>query len=334
MTTSKRSARSHGFTLIELLVVIAIIAVLIALLLPAVQQAREAARRTQCRNNLKQIGLALHNYHDVYGTIPPGWISGAQGPTRWGWGTFILPQMDQATLYNNIASAMGMDVNGSSTTGFNAVLTTLPQPGPLQTIIAGHRCPSDAASQLVVSPLANGYMVMMPPMAVSTNFGRSNYVGVFGSSIDWMMGTPMTASPGAFGRNSRRRFGDFLDGTSNTLLVGERHSPRVIGGKYEGGDSIWAGVGCDSMPQGMAFTLGDCAPGHQINVRMSTPPDAMSADSYVGFSSYHVGGAHFLMGDGSVRFISENIATGTAGMAGSTYQNLATVSDGMTLGEF
>lgn len=334
MSAFRQIPRRHGFTLIELLVVIAIIAVLISLLLPAVQQAREAARRTQCRNNLKQIGLALHNYHDLHNTIPPGWISGPQGPTRWGWATFILPQLDQAPLYANIAGSMGMDVNSNSATGFNAVLTTLPQPGPLQTNVNAYRCSSDAASPMVTTPLSNGYMVMMPPMAVSTSFGRSNYVGVFGSSVDWMMGMPMTASPGSFGRNSRHSFSDFLDGTSNTLLVGERHSPRVMTGKYDGGDSIWAGVGCDSMPQGMALTLGDCAPGHQINVRMLTPPDAMSADSYAGFSSLHVGGANFLMGDGSVRFLSENIATGPPGSSGSTYQNLATISDGAVVGDF
>src|SRR4051812_6730319 len=92
----------RGFTLIELLVVIAIIAVLIALLLPAVQQAREAARRSQCKNNLKQIGLALHNYHDTANTLPPGWIgdpTGSNAGNRWGWGTMILPYLDQAPLY-------------------------------------------------------------------------------------------------------------------------------------------------------------------------------------------------------------------------------------------
>src|SRR5512132_3123304 len=107
MRTSKRSM---GFTLIELLVVIAIIAVLIALLLPAVQQAREAARRTQCKNNLKQIGIALHSYHDTSITLPPGWIS----TNRWGAGTMILPYVDQAPLYNAIGSTAG----AGSTVGF------------------------------------------------------------------------------------------------------------------------------------------------------------------------------------------------------------------------
>ena len=104
----RRNAVARGFTLVELLVVIAIIAVLIALLLPAVQQAREAARRTQCKNNLKQIGLALHNYHDNYNALPPGWIGVTNGGpdiyglNGWGWASRILPQIDQSPLYNQL----------------------------------------------------------------------------------------------------------------------------------------------------------------------------------------------------------------------------------------
>src|SRR6188472_548040 len=106
---SLKAHSRRGFTLIELLVVIAIIAILIALLLPAVQQAREAARRSQCKNNLKQLGLALHNYHDTSNTLPPGWIAvptmsgntNASAPC-WGWGTMILPGLDQAPLYSSM----------------------------------------------------------------------------------------------------------------------------------------------------------------------------------------------------------------------------------------
>src|SRR5664279_3184236 len=118
-----RKLRS-AFTLIELLVVIAIIAVLIALLLPAVQQAREAARRSQCKNNLKQLGLALHNYHDTANTLPPGYIgpnTALSTNSNWGWNVMLLPGLDQAPLYNQISST-----TVGTTTGFGAAVTSFP----------------------------------------------------------------------------------------------------------------------------------------------------------------------------------------------------------------
>jgi prepilin-type N-terminal cleavage/methylation domain-containing protein len=329
-----RSRSNAGFTLIELLVVIAIIAVLIALLLPAVQQAREAARRTQCKSNLKQIGLALHNYHDSANTLPPGWIAGPNGPNRWGWGTLILPQLDQAPLYAKLGSAMGEDVNGLPAAGFNAVMTSLMQSSLLETPLQVFRCPSDTGLNTVDTPLVNGYMIMMPPMANTTSFGRSNYAGVAGANLTWMMPPTMANSGGAFSQNSRRRFGDITDGLSNTLLVGERRSPGTVNGQYTGGDTIWGGVGCDSMPQGMALHVGDCSPGRLLNLKVAAAPTDMSITPYSSFSSQHAGGAHFLMGDGAVRFISDSISSGPANTPGSTYQNLATVNDGLPLGEF
>lgn len=324
-----------GFTLIELLVVIAIIAILVALLLPAVQQAREAARRAQCKNNLHQIGLALHNYHDQANVLPPGWIGGMNGPMRWGWGTFILPQLDQQALYDNLAGTMGMDANGNSAMGFSAVMSTLPQPGLLQTALTVYRCPSDSAQQTVDTPLANGYMVMMPPMANTTSFGRSNYPAVAGANVNWMMAPTTQTAAGAFSENSRRRFADFQDGTSNTFLIGERRSPQVYNGMYSGGDTIWAGVGCDSMPQGMALHAGDCNPGDKLNYQTNMAPNGnMSPAPYSAFSSMHSGGAHFLFGDGSVKFVSDSIAQGPANTLGSTYQNLATINDRQPIGEY
>jgi prepilin-type N-terminal cleavage/methylation domain-containing protein len=325
----------RGFTLIELLVVIAIIAVLVALLLPAVQQAREAARRVQCRNNLHQIGLALHNYHDTCNTLPPGWISGPAGPTRWGWGTFILPQLEQNPLFQSLSSASGMDANSNMATGFSAVMTTLPQPGLLQTKLPAFRCPSDTGPDTVDTPLANGYMVMMPPMANTTSFGRSNYPGVAGANVTWMNPFTSQTSSGTFSQNSRRRFGDFTDGLSTTFLVGERRSPTAVNGMYVGGDTIWAGVGCESMPQGMALGLGDCDQGDPPNFQaMMAPNGNMSPSPFSGFSSLHSGGLHFLFGDGGVRFINNSIANGPANTFGSTYQNLATVNDGQPLGDY
>src|SRR5665213_792890 len=145
----KCSSNFKGFTLIELLVVIAIIAVLIALLLPAVQQAREAARRTQCKNNLKQLGLALHNYHDITSnTFPPGYIDvNPQGVLLlWGWGTMILPQIDQAPLYNVLTSpATVPNIN----TGLASATPATVTPNTVQTVIRAFRCPSDNGSDVI-----------------------------------------------------------------------------------------------------------------------------------------------------------------------------------------
>jgi prepilin-type N-terminal cleavage/methylation domain-containing protein len=324
--------RVQGFTLIELLVVIAIIAVLVALLLPAVQQAREAARRTSCKSNLKQIGLALHNYHETANTLPPGWI----GLNRWGWAVMILPQIDQAPLYNSLSGFTGQSALGTPAAGLNAVMPTLTMPNVLQNTLAVFRCPSDSGQNLVMPPLTNGYQVSGTPAANTTTFGRSNYAGVVGSLVN--LGTiPNTQNGfgnGAFSQNSKRNFSNFTDGLSNTFLVGERRTPGFVGGGYAGGDTIWAGVGDEVSIQGVALAVGDCSFGNRLNLRIPTVPSQTSNLPYSGFSSQHTGGGQFLMGDGAVRFVSESISQGPANTAGSTYQNLASVSDGMVLGDF
>jgi len=218
----------------------------------------------------------------------------------------------------------------------SAVMTSLAQPGLLQTPLAAYRCPSDTAASTVdaMPQLSNGYMVMMP--ANTTSFGRSNYAGVAGANnITWMTPPTPGSAGGAFSQNSLRRFRDFTDGLSNSFLVGERRSPGIVNGMYVGGDTIWAGVGCDSMPQGMALHLGDCNPGDPLNFKVAMAPDGnMSPVPYSGFSSPHSGGGHFLIGDGTVRFINESIANGPVNTRGSTYQNLATLNDGQPLGEY
>lgn len=340
----------RGFTLIELLVVIAIIGVLVALLLPAVQQAREAARRTRCKSNLKQFGLALHNYHDSTNILPPGYF-GAPNTycgTLWGWGTSILAWMDQAPLYNSLGASTGglTGCNLGPGTGFGAYFTSFDPPNPLlATVLPSYRCPSDSGSDTFTVPV--GGLNGLQPGKTST-FGRSNYAGVLGSwycpgmltggslSTSCPVPSGLLAHDGTFSENSRRRFRDFTDGLSNTTIVGERRSPGTTNGGYVGGDTIWAGAGDNYAPpiQGFALHMGACDPPLKLNVVSPTPPNGASSVPFLGFSSPHPGGAHFLMGDGSVRFLSDSIATGPAGAAGSTYQNLASLNDGNLLGEY
>jgi len=293
------SKRRRGFTLIELLVVIAIIAVLIALLLPAVQQAREAARRAQCRNNLKQIGLALHNYHDQAQSLPPGWIgvtSGqpdVSGGNGWSSQSRLLPQLDQSPLYNRI------DFNSPVGSASNQAARTRP--------LSVFRCPSDVGPDRWTIPSAG---TTNPLAEVAT----ASYAGVFGKDeVDECNGLPPGSpcnSDGVFYLNSRTRFADVTDGLSNTLLVGERMTQIANGWLY-----TWAGVisGGDNP---ICRILGDTdvTPNHS-NVRMDE------------FASYHTGGANFLMGDGAVRFIQTNIDL-------NVYRSLASRAAGDVVGGF
>lgn len=299
--------RIRGFTLIELLVVIAIIAVLIALLLPAVQQAREAARRSQCKNNLKQIGLAFHNYHDVAGRLPASFIA----YNEWGWGTMILPHLDQSTVYQKLASTPGTSYpGGTAAVGFSAHMESFTPPNALSTILPVYRCPSDTGSATV--SLNDFYGSGSEP------YGRTNYLAVWGSDAGANGGAP---SNGALPWYTNwpdipsRGFRDFTDGLSNSFLVGERRSPGTVRGQIIGGNDVWAGPVDAGDDVG-----GNCQP--SCCLLNSTGSNAEQA-----YSSSHIGGAHFLMGDGAVRFISENIAT-------ATYANLAAINDGQVLGEF
>jgi len=314
----------RGFTLIELLVVIAIIAILIALLLPAVQQAREAARRTQCKNNLKQLGLAFHNYHDVFTKFPPGvvgrpggsWASrcttmsnGVAVPNddqrEWGWGTFILPYIDQAPLYNTLnpdgcrMPDAGDNFNGST---------------PMNAAYPAYRCPSDTGEQ------TNAFFA---------GYSTSNYV----------------VNEDICNVNTGNGIRDIIDGTSNTLLVAERSLRRDPAGKRFGGSLIWGRA-----------PASDASNKFRVNWPINTPTNTTSNSAFSGdsgctrhgVSSNHEGGAQFLMADGAVRFISENLAHNAA--AGSTttclgmnpnmagpgfvYQNLFFIDDGNVIGEF
>ena len=324
-----RLRNTRAFTLVELLVVIAIIGILVGLLLPAVQAAREAARRMQCSNNVKQLGLALHNYHDAMRTLPSGWIGNGNNNTGtgWGWGTMILPYMEQTPLYNSLSG-----ITVGTRTGFGVKMTSLPTVSPLQTVVPTYRCPSDIGDSLV------GPFPINPSITLTDTtklLSRSNYVGcIGGTSVNWNV-MPTTANTnGAFSQNSNRRFGDITDGLSNTFLVGERRSKRNNNGIWIGGDSVWSGVYGDSTApnryQGLLLVIGEAVQNRVINLTQTTS----NCRGYAAFSSLHTGGAQFVFGDGSVHFISESIAQGAAGLPGSTYQNLAGVNDGMVIGDF
>jgi len=303
MLTVKRSRR--GFTLIELLVVIAIIAILIALLLPAVQQAREAARRTQCRNNMKQLGLAMHNYHDSFGLFPSGWIgvstsvspavADANGRSGVGWGTMLLPYIDQAVLYNKMNFSVGID-NAANAVARSAIVQTF-------------RCPSDLGESFwnITDTQGGGGTVL-------ASLPTSNYVGSAGDTeIDSCIGLSVgqqCVRNGSFYHNSSIRIRDITDGTSNTFLCGERKTAASLGwfatwlGAYPGGD----------RPVVRILGVTDHTPNNPV----------LHIDD---FSSQHEGGAHFLFGDGHVRFLTENIDSGL-------YKALSTRAGEETIGEF
>lgn len=323
--------RLRGFTLIELLVVIAIIAVLIALLLPAVQQAREAARRTQCKNNVKQLGLAFHNYHDNYGRFPfssSGPQSGGTAAGIAGVGTphcfseFILPYIDQAPLYNQLNFSVG-----NCAAPNYALLNNRAYPFqacPSNPFSSGRTTSTGGTFYGACGSGAATWSTGIMCYAVSSGPARTNfwtgvaldcasagspaYCGVPGSSH--LTSVP-GESPGVFADNGvvSTRIADITDGTTNTFLIGERRGEL----------SLYKGIFSDTQ-QGVIT-------GMKINSPRILPTSDGSYEENCGASSYHVGGAHFCMSDGSVRFVSNNIDF-------ALYNYLGNKSDGQTISEF
>lgn len=351
-------SRIRGFTLIELLVVIAIIAVLIALLLPAVQAAREAARRLQCKNNLKQIGLALHNYHDSYNLFPPGWVFDRtrSGPAfrmnMWGWNAFLLPMMEQSNAYSQINFSMGFG-GGLNSSGGDQGEGAGSVHGPESTEIASLRCPSDRGLKQV---FFRGSGSLGSNAGIRALGGRSNYPGVNGGVfVDVAAPNTLGHLGGTFGGNSKIGIRDMTDGTSNSVVVGERKWWEIAARRI-GTSTLWAGIR-NANPSGPLFgnsvplAVGNCL--IKINQTPLISSGGGTGDAafccggmngagaiegsgsgqlrpdptWHGFSSDHTGGAQFLLGDGSVRFISENIDQ-------TTYRNLGTINDGNVIGEF
>ena len=280
-----RTSRRLAFTLIELLVVIAIIAILIALLVPAVQRVREAASRTQCQNNLKQIGVAMHNYHSHFKRFPTGFASKANtidGPSLgpgWGWGAHLLPYLEQEALYQqinfskDIADPMNAAARRSSLTAF--------------------LCPSDRPNALTVA-INDDSSKFLADVA----FG--NYVGMAG--VNEVTGYPDTSNgqPGVLLRNSRVRVADILDGSSNTLMVGERCSAKSP-------QTTWAGAITNASVPPLNPTYDKEGPGILCLTNSGSIADGRTPNNpfehVEDSSSVHPAGVNFLFADGSVRSI-------------------------------
>ncbi|MDP1796505.1 MAG: DUF1559 domain-containing protein [Planctomycetaceae bacterium] len=333
--------RRSGFTLIELLVVIAIIAILIALLLPAVQQAREAARRTQCRNNFKQLGLACHNYESTYGRLPASRMSlgfcqtapagNAPDPnTRNATGhAALLPYIDQAPLYNklNFASAFG----NYRTLG-----------GPLSSpdaIASGHAALSSTLIPAFLCPSDSGPTKDPPAAVYSPDLGADTTLNYAKTCYDFV--TPAlslnrynyhnsltTDVRYLFGENSYVSFAACTDGLSNTLMMAEQTLQTFNGRTPAWSFAGWVSVGVD--PVGRFNTT---FPATGINVwNYNNNASALNKTpgrraSWYTCASLHTGGAHVVLGDGRVQFLSENINVNTL-----TY--LCRAADGQQVGEF
>ena len=310
--------KPKGFTLIELLVVIAIIAILIALLLPAVQQAREAARRTQCKNNLKQLGLALHNYHDVHLCFP----FGHEGTTKsFSAFSMLLPYLEQANIYNRI------DFNVPVSHANNAV--------PLVIELSALRCPSDLANAL-------------PAIG-----GATNYFANKGSGVLW--GTPtgpnavLPAQNGVMYYGSKVRMADITDGTSNTAAMCERLLADGNNGKVspvadvffspaspltaDEAVQICNAIDINNLANQFPLFMGAPWMNGQHTYLHTNVPNSRSCGFFLinrasmPPSSRHTGGVQMLLCDGSVRFVTENINLGT-------WRAIGTRDGGEVLGEF
>jgi prepilin-type N-terminal cleavage/methylation domain-containing protein/prepilin-type processing-associated H-X9-DG protein len=276
-----RRARS-GFTLVELLVVIAIISILIGLLLPAVQKVRTAAARVSCMNNLHQIGIAAHSYHDVNKGLPPGYVASAYYPDTapgWGWGAYLLPYIEQDNVYHQI--------------DFSQPIQNQPV---IQTMVKTYLCPADnpPSGPFPVTDATFTTICLAAPCSYAATVGQD------ASEVDALNGD------GIFYRNSQTRLTDITDGTSQTIMVGDRAWVQTQG--------IWAGAPSGAITRPGPRNVWPNATGpaqalalvHNNWLNITTDADGGLDD----FSSNHTAGANFAFADGSVHFIRSITADG------------------------
>jgi len=359
----------RGFTLIELLVVIAIIAVLVALLLPAVQQAREAARRSECKNKLKQIGVAIHTYHDSYGQFPPGDISANRiGGHTEGSATnhvknhvatlFILPYIDQTALYDqfNWDLATGPSIFASNTAGTAGGWPNANTP-LIATIIPAYLCPSDTVGNTLLNntDIQHYATTVVGDGNNPTGVGRTNYLPCGGSrgwSTNSSFGPQANSSRtmpngmtgirdrGMFGHNGGASARDVTDGLSNALAWGEARQGQ--GTSTQGGivdANHMAAWGCYTWISNFISVHPNASVTHidnwryHINGTRDNPLATNATYTYQAShhggaaSSAHAGGAHFVLGDGSVRFLTETLDH-------NIYAYLHYIGDGETVQDF
>jgi prepilin-type N-terminal cleavage/methylation domain-containing protein len=275
--------KKKGFTLVELLVVIAIIGILVALLLPAIQAAREAARRSQCSNNLKQIGIAMHNYHDTFGSFPSGFIT-SKG---WGWGALILPFVEQQGLYDKLRP--------TERTLQHALDHSL---GHTRTRINGYLCPSDT----VPGNDRNGHdNNKMTASGDKQAVGYSSYVGMKG----WdNKDNENDSTNGIFFQNSSIEFSDILDGTANVIMIGERTNRAPGFGAVWVGSRYPDGHKNNAVFRNLARTND---PGGGARDHSLASPAGSGGNRKRACRSLHPGGAQFTLADASVHFFTEDI---------------------------